>query len=104
MFEHGSETAAGSGHCDLDRAWRPCAQMVFMDTRIDPALIPEGWRELQPGRTETYKTAHFAEHLSCGLGVNAGQRVAWVVMLDELAAHRWRLAQVFPHRHWIAER
>jgi pectinesterase len=102
VFDHcniTSDTAAPGLY--LGRAWRPYAQVVFLDTQIDCALNPEGWHEWTPGKTETYKTAYFAEYNSTGLGAKPSARVPWSHQLNKADAEKWRLANFFQDRSWI---
>ncbi|UDF05554.1 pectinesterase family protein [Asticcacaulis sp. AND118] len=102
VFDHCRITTAGSGTYYLGRAWRPYAQVVFLDTRIDGKIHPEGWREWTPGKTETYATAHYAEYNSSGSGGDMSQRVFWAKKLTADQAAKWRLEAVFPDRSWIS--
>ncbi len=104
VFDHcniTSDTAAPGMY--LGRAWRPYAQVVFLDTQIDCALNPEGWHEWTPGKTETYKTAYFAEYNSTGPGAKPSARVPWSHQLTQAEAEKWRLANFYTDRSWIAE-
>ncbi|ESQ91291.1 pectinesterase [Asticcacaulis sp. AC460] len=102
VFDHCTVTTAGDGNYYFGRAWRPYGQVVFLDTRIEGNIHPEGWREWTPGKTETYTTAHFAEYGSTGPGANDASRVFWADMLKPEDAAKWRLEAVFPDRSWIA--
>lgn len=101
VFDHCTVTTAGEGTYYLGRAWRPFGQVIFLDTRIDGRIHPEGWREWTPGKTETYTTAHFAEFGSTGPGANDKARVFWADTLSREEAAKWRLEAVFPDRSWI---
>lgn len=104
VFDHCTITSdAASPGMYLGRAWRPYAQVVFMDTRIDCALNPEGWHEWTPGKTETYKTAYFAEYNSTGQGARPATRVPWSHQLTKAEAEKWRLQAFFPDRGWIGD-
>ncbi|MFT3996067.1 MAG: pectinesterase family protein [Asticcacaulis sp.] len=103
VFDHCRITAdVGTGPFYFGRAWRPYAQVVFLDTRIDAPLHPEGWREWTPGKTETYATAAYAEYNSSGPGGDMSQRVFWAKTLTAEQAAKWRLEAVFPDRSWIS--
>jgi pectinesterase len=102
VFDHCRITVGeGSGNIYLGRAWRPYAQVVFLDSDIGAGLHPEGWREWTPGKTETYATAYFAEYGSTGPGGDMSQRVFWAKKLTAEQAAKWRLENVFPDRSWI---
>ncbi|ESQ78894.1 pectinesterase family protein [Asticcacaulis sp. YBE204] len=101
VFDHCRITAGEGATFYLGRAWRPYAQVIFLDTQIDAPLHPEGWREWTPGKTETYATAHYAEYNSSGIGGDMGQRVFWAKKLTADQAAKWRLEAVFPDRNWI---
>ncbi len=101
VFDHCRITTAGTGNYYFGRAWRPHAQVVFLDTQIDGAIHPEGWREWTPGKTETYATAHYAEFNSTGPGGDMSQRVFWAKSLTPDQAAKWRLKAVFKDTSWI---
>ena len=58
----------------LGRPWRDYGRTVFLNTRMDAAIRPEGWHHWEPHRE---KTAYFAEYGSTGAGANLESRVAW---------------------------
>jgi pectinesterase len=77
------------GELWLGRAWRPYATVVFLRTRIDADLQPGGWREWTPGKTDTFKTAYYAEYASTGRGANPAAREPSAHALDAKTAERW---------------
>lgn len=95
VFDHCTVTTAGAVDYYLGRAWRPFAQVVFLDTDIQGRIHPEGWREWTPGKTETYTTAHFAEYGSTGPGANPAMRAFWADALDATRALAWRRDNLF---------
>lgn len=76
----------------LGRAWRPYATVVFLDSRLGKGLDPKGWREWTPGRTETWKTAYYAEYRSRGPGANPKAREPWTHQLSRTQAKAWSAA------------
>lgn len=44
------------------RPWRPYATMVLIDSRVEAAMAPGGWREWKPGLTNDARTVTFAEY------------------------------------------
>ena len=62
------------GELWFGRAWRTYATVIFMRTRIDAALHPEGWREWTPGKTDTLGKATYAEFASTGQGASPTTR------------------------------
>lgn len=64
----------------LGRPWRDYGRTVFIDTKMDAAIRPEGWHHWQPERE---KTAYFAEYGSSGKGANPDARVKWSRQLTE---------------------
>jgi PelA/Pel-15E family pectate lyase len=67
----------------LGRPWRDYGRAVFVETRMDAAIRPEGWHHWEPQRE---KTAYFAEYRSSGTGANEGSRVKWARQLTEVEA------------------
>jgi PelA/Pel-15E family pectate lyase len=64
----------------LGRPWRDYGRTVFLNTKMDAAIRPEGWNHWQPERE---KTAYFAEYNSSGGGANVNARVKWAHQLSE---------------------
>lgn len=62
------------GSLYFGRAWRPYATVIFLRTRIDAPLHPEGWREWTPGKTDSLGKATYAEYASTGQGASPGTR------------------------------
>ncbi|PYT01782.1 MAG: pectate lyase [Acidobacteria bacterium] len=64
----------------LGRPWRDFGRTVFINTKMDAAIRPEGWHHWEPKRE---KTAYFAEYGSTGSGANSAARVAWAHKLSD---------------------
>jgi PelA/Pel-15E family pectate lyase len=64
----------------LGRPWRDYGRTVFLNTKMDAAIRPEGWNHWLPERE---KTAYFAEYNSSGPGADASARVKWAHQLTE---------------------
>lgn len=64
----------------LGRPWRDYGRTVFINTKMDAAIRPEGWHHWEPHRE---KTAYFAEYGSTGKGASADTRVAWARKLGD---------------------
>ena len=64
----------------LGRPWRDFGRTVFINTKMDAAIRPEGWHHWVPERE---KTAYLAEYGSTGKGANADSRVAWAKKLGD---------------------
>jgi pectinesterase len=73
----------------LGRAWRPYATVVFLNARLGKGIDPRGWREWTPGKTETWKTAYYAEYRSRGAGANPAAREPWTHQLTGAQAKAW---------------
>lgn len=67
----------------LARPWRDYGRTVFLNTKMDAAIRPEGWHHWQPERE---KTAYFAEYNSTGKGGDKGARVKWSHQLTDAEA------------------
>ncbi len=90
VFDHCTLTAdAGAHGISLGRAWRPYATVIFLNTRMDAPVIPEGWREWTPGKTDTLKTATYAEYKSTGPGASPSTREPYSHQLTDAQAARW---------------
>lgn len=64
----------------LGRPWRDFGRTVFINTKMDAAIRPEGWHHWEPQRE---KTAYFAEYGSTGSGASPATRVAWARKLGD---------------------
>lgn len=71
----------------LGRPWRDYGRTVFIDTRMDTQVRPEGWHHWLPERE---KTAYLAEFRSTGPGSNDPARVKWSHQLTELEARAFK--------------
>ena len=63
----------------LGRPWRDYGRTVFLNTRMDAAIRPEGWHHWEAQRE---KTAYFAEYNSTGKGTSEA-RVGWARRLND---------------------
>ena len=64
----------------LGRPWRDYGRAVFINTKMDAAIRPEGWHHWEPQRE---KTAYFGEYGSTGTGANSATRVSWARKLGD---------------------
>ncbi|MDQ6788614.1 MAG: pectate lyase [Acidobacteriota bacterium] len=70
----------------LARPWRDYGRTVFLNTKMDAFIRPEGWNDWLPTRE---KTAYFAEYNSSGAGAKIGERVKWVHQLNDAEAKQF---------------
>lgn len=90
VFDHCTLTAdPGTQEISLGRAWRPYATVIFLNTTMDAPVIPEGWREWTPGKTDTLKTATYAEYKSTGPGASPSTREPNSHQLTDAEAAQW---------------
>jgi len=96
VFDHCKLTAdpAAQG-ISLGRAWRPYATVIYLNTDMQANVIPEGWREWTPGKTDTLKTATYAEYKSTGPGANPAAREPYSHQLNDSEAQQWSLNTFF---------
>jgi PelA/Pel-15E family pectate lyase len=67
----------------LGRPWRDFGRTVYLNTKMDAHIKPEGWNNWL---VEREKTAYFAEYKSSGKGGNTANRVAWSHQLSKTEA------------------
>ncbi|NOT48556.1 MAG: pectate lyase, partial [Acidobacteria bacterium] len=67
----------------LGRPWRDYGRTVFIETRMDAQILPEGWHHWL---AEREKTAYFAEYKSSGPGAALSNRVHWSHQLTDVEA------------------
>ena len=96
VFDRCRITAApGVGKLWLGRPWRDYARVIFLNTRIDAALEPAGWREWTPGQTNRLTTAYYAEYRSRGRGARSARRDPNAHALSAAQAARWSMRELF---------
>lgn len=71
----------------LGRPWRDYGRTVYLDTKMDAQIRPEGWHHWVPERE---RTAYFAEYRSTGEAANTTSRVRWSRQLTEEEAKQFR--------------
>lgn len=94
VFSHCTFTAgrAKSG-VYFGRPWRPYATMVLLDSQVETAMAPTGWREWKPGLTHDGRTVTYAEHGTRYLqGPPANSRMR---ALSDEEARQWTLEAFF---------
>lgn len=76
VFDHCKLTAAPRtrGIVSLGRPWRPYATVVYLHTRMDANIFPQGWKEWPRFGEPSLPTAFFAEFDSTGLGADPAAR------------------------------
>jgi PelA/Pel-15E family pectate lyase len=67
----------------LGRPWRDYGRTVFLETKMNGQIRPEGWHHWLPERE---KTAYLAEYHSSGPGANDTGRVKWAHALTDAEA------------------
>jgi len=106
VFDHCVLTAdPAATNIALGRPWRDYATVVFLDTRMEAPIMPEGWREWTPGTTTRLGTAYYAEYRSTGPGASPATREPLSHQLTDAEVGKWSLAAFFkgdlkwlPHR------
>ncbi|WFU39797.1 pectinesterase family protein [Bradyrhizobium sp. CB82] len=96
VFDHCTLTADPSAHgIALGRPWRSYATVIFLFTRMNAPVIPEGWSEWDRGKTNRLKTAYYAEYQSTGIGANPRGREPYAHQLTDSEAKQWSLKAFF---------
>lgn len=91
VFDHCRITGdPGAQTIYFGRPWRDYARVIFLDTQIDAAIHPEGWREWTPGKTDRLKLAYYAEFGSKGLNAKQDTREPHAIRLTAAEARLWR--------------
>lgn len=78
----------------LGRPWRPYADVVYMHSYIGQQVKAAGWSNWN--KTDSYKTARYAEYQNYGPGAQAAARVSWTRQLTDSEAAAITLQSVFP--------
>lgn len=77
----------------LGRPWRPFSMVIYMHCYIGQQVKPEGWSNWN--KTESYKTARYAEYQNYGPGANTMPRVTWAKQLSTAEAGMLTIPRVF---------
>jgi pectinesterase len=86
----------------LGRPWRDFASVIFLRTRMDAHVMPEGWREWYPGTSNRLPTTRYAEYRSSGQGANPAARAAPARQMTRDEARNWSLERFFNRdARWI---
>ncbi|WP_407175781.1 pectinesterase family protein [Bradyrhizobium sp. STM 3562] len=97
VFDHCILTAdPAAGAIALGRPWRSYATVIFLSTKMDAPVIASGWREWNPGKSETLKTAYYAEFNSTGIGADPKEREPYSHQLTRMQSEQWSLKAFFP--------
>ena len=78
----------------LGRPWRPYASVVYMHCFIGQQVKSDGWSNWN--KTESYKTARYAEYQNYGPGGSSAKRVSWSKQLSYSEASQITIKNVFP--------
>lgn len=70
----------------LGRPWRPFASTIFLNTRMDYGVRPEGWQNW--GKPEREETTRYMEFNSNGPGSDPKHRVAWAKPIERADAEK----------------
>lgn len=76
----------------LGRPWRPYASVVYIHCYVGQHIKPEGWANWN--KTESYKTARYAEYQNYGPGAVVQGRVNWSKQLTAEQASQITLKNV----------
>jgi pectin methylesterase-like acyl-CoA thioesterase len=106
VFDHCTLTAEPAAQgIILGRPWRAYATVVFLNTKIEAPVIPEGWREWHPGETDRLKTASYSEYRSTGPGASPNTRESYARQLTDEETKHWSLRSFFgDNLDWLLAR
>lgn len=88
----------------LGRPWRPFAKTVFINTRMENHILPEGWNPWKGDKMfpDKEKTAYYAEFKSLGIGANPAKRAEWSHQLSRKELKNYSLEKIFKKSdNWI---
>jgi pectinesterase len=74
----------------LGRPWRAYATVVFINTKMDTPIAPEGWHEWEHDGKPSLPTVFYAEYKSSGPGANPARK-----QLSDAEAKRFALTAFF---------
>ncbi|GAA5020951.1 pectinesterase [Marivirga lumbricoides] len=76
----------------LGRPWRDYAKTVFINTKMDAKIRPEGWHNWK--RPEAEKTVFYAEYNSTGKVAETAERVSWSKQLSKAEAKAYTIKNI----------
>lgn len=82
----------GAERIYFGRPWRDHAAVIFMNTKVQGALDPQGWREWTPGKTDRLKLAYYAEFNTSGRSSDMSKRQSHTKILSAAEVQRWSLS------------
>jgi pectin methylesterase-like acyl-CoA thioesterase len=75
VFDHCRISAEeGAGRVYLGRPWRAYSTVVFLNTELPAAIVPEGWHEWEHDGKPSLPTSFYAEYRSTGPGARPDAR------------------------------
>jgi pectinesterase len=86
VFNHCEITGAPDVTTYLGRPWRDFAATIFLNTKMEAVVRPEGWHNW--GKAEREQTTRYAEFGSTGAGANPTARVKWAKELTAAEAEK----------------
>lgn len=86
VFNHCEITGAADAKTYLGRPWRDFAATIYLNTKMDEVVRPEGWHNW--GKVEKEKTTRYAEFGSTGAGASPAARVKWAKELTPAEAEK----------------
>jgi len=85
-------TSASGAKTYLGRPWRDFAATIYLNTKMDEVVRPEGWHNW--GKVQKEKTTRYAEFGSTGAGTNLAARVKWAKPLTAAEAQEITVSKV----------
>ena len=74
----------------LGRPWRAYSTVIFMNTKMDLKIAPEGWHEWEHDGKPSLPTAFYSEYRSSGEGANPSRQ-----QLSEAEAKQFEMTTFF---------
>lgn len=73
----------------LGRPWREYSTVIYMNTKMDAHIAPEGWSDWKSAPVPRLPTATYAEFNSSGPGANPAAREKWSKQLTAAEAKKY---------------
>ncbi|XP_024525138.1 probable pectinesterase 53 [Selaginella moellendorffii] len=95
-------TITGSkGQVFLGRAWGAYSRIVYINTRMDNVIIPEGWYDW--GVPQRQRTVFFGQYKCSGPGAGESGRVSWSHELNDYEARPFMQINFINGHEWLSE-
>ncbi|GLT86217.1 hypothetical protein SLE2022_043710 [Rubroshorea leprosula] len=89
----------GIGQAFLGRPWGAYSRVIFAQTYMSDAIVPQGWDDWQD--QNKHSTVYYGEYMCYGPGADTSKRVQWSQSLSENQAAPFMTIDMIGGRSWL---